>query len=72
MSVIESLKKFNELVTSHQPLEIEFRLSTKNKSEFEHIYNELLHYGFERSAEKHLLKASFNKQMICWIKCVVK
>ncbi|ADX05869.1 putative mRNA capping enzyme [Organic Lake phycodnavirus 1] len=74
MSVIESLKKFNELVTSHQPLEIEFRLSTKNKSEFEHIYNELLHYGFERSAEKHLLKASFNKtnDMLDKVRCEVE
>jgi len=61
MSVVESLKKFNELVTSHQPLELEFRLSTTNKSDFERIYNQLLHYGFQRTAEKHLLKSTFSK-----------
>lgn len=61
MSIIESLQKFNEMVTTHQPLELEIRLNTQNKSDFERIYNELLHYGFERKAEKHILKSTFFK-----------
>lgn len=61
MSILESLQKFNEMVTTHQPLELELRLNTKNKSEFERIYSELLHYGFRRDAEKHILKSTFYK-----------
>ena len=60
MSIIQSLNEYNEMVESQQPLELEVRFKyTKNKSEFENIYNTLLHYGFKRDEEKHILKSCF-------------
>ena len=57
MTIIENLNLFNKTVLSQSNLELEVRFnSIKNKSDFENVYNTLLHYGFKRDVEKHILK----------------